>query len=182
MGELMSGLERGCVQIYTGDGKGKTTAALGLSLRAMGHGLDVLFLQFAKKYYCSEHLEAARIGLEIAQGTEGTPADCTRQIMGIAHWALQPSTQVPIASIELRPRTRPVDMLVLDELGEAMRRGYIGRSDIEELIAIKPKTTELVLTGRGLICLADLADLVTEMRPIKHYFDQGLLARKGIEY
>ena len=56
------------------------------------------------------------------------------------------------------------------------------REDVEALIAIKPATTELVLTGRGRLPLADLADLVTEIRPIKHYFDEGLLARQGIEY
>lgn len=65
---------------------------------------------------------------------------------------------------------------------EAMRRGFVTREDVEALIAIKPATTELVLTGRGLLPLADLADLVTEIRPIKHYFDEGLLARQGIEY
>ena len=100
----MASLEVGKVQIYTGDGKGKTTAALGLALR------------------------------------------------------------------------------ILDELGEAMRRGFVTREDVETLIAMKPTTTELVLTGRGLLPLADLADLVTEMRPVKHYFDEGLLARQGIEY
>ncbi len=73
-------------------------------------------------------------------------------------------------------------MLILDELGEAMRRGFVTREDVETLIAMKPTTTELVLTGRGLLSLADLADLVTEMRPVKHYFDEGLLARQGIEY
>lgn len=56
------------------------------------------------------------------------------------------------------------------------------REDVEALIAMKPTTTELVLTGRGLLPLVDLADLVTEMRPVKHYFDEGLLARQGIEY
>lgn len=109
----MASLEVGKVQIYTGDGKGKTTAALGLAMRATGYGLDVL---------------------------------------------------------------------ILDELGEAMCRGFVTREDVEALIAIKPATTELVLTGRGLLPLADLADLVTEMRPVKHYFDEGLLARQGIEY
>lgn len=63
-----------------------------------------------------------------------------------------------------------------------MRRGFVTREDVEALIAIKPATTELVLTGRRLLPLADLADLVTEIRPIKHYFDEGLLARQGIEY
>lgn len=63
-----------------------------------------------------------------------------------------------------------------------MRRGFVTREDVEELIAMKPATAELILTGRGLLPLADLADLATEMRPIKHYFDEGLLARQGIEY
>ena len=68
-----------------------------------------------------------------------------------------------------------VDVLILDELGEAMRRGFVAREDVERLIALKPATTELVLTGRGLLPLA-------EMHPVKHYFDEGLLARQGIEY
>ena len=137
----MASLEVGKVQIYTGDGKGKTTAALGLAMRAKGYGLDVLMLQFAKKLHCAE------------------------QIMELA-----------------REQISQVDVLILDELGEAMRRGFVTREDVEGLIALKPATTELVLTGRGLLPIADLADLVTEMRPVKHYFDEGLLARQGIEY
>ena len=161
----MASLEVGKVQIYTGDGKGKTTAALGLAFRAMGYGLDVLMLQFAKKLHCSEHDAAQRFGLTIVQADRATPEACAAQIMELA-----------------RERTGSVDVLILDEVGEAMRRGFVTRSDIEDLIAHKPETTELVMTGRGLLPLADLADLVTEMRPIKHYFDEGLLARKGIEY
>ena len=161
----MASLETGKVQIYTGDGKGKTTAALGLAFRAMGYGLDVLMLQFAKKLHCSEHDAAERFGLEIVQADRPTPESCARQIMELA-----------------RKRIGSVDILILDELGEAMRRGFVTREDIEDLIARKPATTELVMTGRGLLPLADLADLVTEMRSVKHYFDEGLLARKGIEY
>lgn len=81
-----------------------------------------------------------------------------------------------------REQINQVDMLIMDELGEAMRRGFVAREDVEGLIALKPTTTEFVLTGRGLLPLANLADLVTEMHPIKHYFDEGLLARQGIEY
>lgn len=81
-----------------------------------------------------------------------------------------------------REQISQVDVLILDELGEAMRRGFVTREDVEALIAMKPTTTELVFTGRSLLPLADLADLVTEMRPVKHYFDEGLLARQGIEY
>ena len=158
----MASLEVGKVQIYTGDGKGKTTAALGLALRATGYGLNVLMLQFAKKLHCAEHDAAPRLGLRIVQADRDTPEACAAQIMELAH--------------------EQIDVLILDELGEAMRRGFVTREDVEALIAIKPATTELVLTGRGLLPLADLADLVTEMRPIKHYFDEGLLARQGIEY
>lgn len=167
----MPTLECGKLQIYTGDGKGKTTAALGLAFRATGYGLNVFMLQFAKKLHCAEHDAAERFGLRIVQATEKTPELCAHEIMGKARAALSPVDG-----------TAPVDVLILDEIGEAMRRGFVTRADVEELIAIKPETTELVLTGRGLLPLADLADLVTEMRPVKHYFDEGLLARKGIEY
>lgn len=162
----MAQLECGKVQIYTGDGKGKTTAALGLSLRARGLGLDVLFLQFAKKLVCAEHEIAPQIGLEIAQATRETPELCAQQILNLAHWALAPAGDAPDASIPIAARNKPVDVLVLDEVGYAMHRGYVTRADIEKLIASKPATTELVLTGRGLLDLADRADLVTEMVPI----------------
>ena len=178
----MAHLDCGKVQIYTGDGKGKTTAALGLALRARGYGLDVLFLQFAKKLVCAEHRAAPALGLEVVQATTNTPEGCAQQIMSMAHWALSPVGAAPEGSIGISTRTEPVDVLILDELGEAMRRGFVTREDVEALIAAKPATTELVLTGRGLLPLADLADLVTEMRPVKHYFDEGLLARQGIEY
>lgn len=159
-------LQTGKVQIYTGDGKGKTTAALGLAMRATGYGLDVVMLQFVKKLVCSEHIAAQKLGLTIVQADAPTPQACAAQI-----WA-QAFTELD----------RGVDVLIVDELGEAMRRGFITRSDVEELLAKKPKNTEIVFTGRGLLPLADLADLVTEMVCHKHYFDEGLLARKGIEY
>lgn len=180
----MSHLDTGKVQIYTGDGKGKTTAAMGLAFRATGYGLNVLMLQFVKKLHCSEHDAAARFGLPILQATRPTPAECAQQIMEMARRAVSTEDQAsaPASPDCELPCPTPVDVLILDEVGEAMRRGLVTREDIEHLIALKPQTTELVLTGRGLTPLADLADLVTEMRPIKHYFDEGLLARKGIEY
>ncbi len=177
----MTRLDEGKVQIYTGDGKGKTTAALGLAFRASGYGLNVLMLQFAKKLHCAEHDAAERFGLKIVQATRDTPEACARQIIELAHRALgaPASTESDGASPHA---VEPVDVLILDELGEAMRRGFVTRQDVEELVNEKPATTELVLTGRGLLPIADLADLVTEMRCEKHYFDEGLLARKGIEY
>lgn len=122
-------------------------------------------MQFAKKLHCAEHDAAPRLGLRIVQADRDTPEACAAQIMELACEQIS-----------------QVDVLILDELGEAMRRGFVTRKDVEGLIALKPTITELVLTGRGLLPLADLADLVTEMRPVKHYFDEGLLARQGIEY
>lgn len=181
----MTHLDTGKVQIYTGDGKGKTTAAMGLAFRATGYGLNVLMLQFVKKLHCSEHDAAAHFGLPILQATRNTPAECAQQIMEMARMAVSEddrASDTPTSPDCGLPCATPVDVLILDEVGEAMRRGFVAREDIEQLIALKPETTELVMTGRGLTPLADLADLVTEMRPVKHYFDEGLLARKGIEY
>lgn len=122
-------------------------------------------MQFAKKLHCAEHDAAPRLGLRIVQADRDTPEACAAQIMELACEQIS-----------------QVDVLILDELGEAMRRGFVTRKDVEGLIALKPTITELVLTGRGLLPLADLADLVTEMRPVKHHFDEGLLARQSIEY
>lgn len=80
----MASLEVGKVQIYTGDGKGKTTAALGLAMRATGYGLNVLMLQFAKKLHCAEHDAAPRLGLRIVQADRDTPKACAEQIMELA--------------------------------------------------------------------------------------------------
>lgn len=105
-------------------------------------------LQFAKKLHCAEHDAAPRLGLRIVQADRDTPEACAAQILELA-----------------REQISQVDALILDELGEAMRRGFVTRKDVEALIAIKPAITKLVLPGRGLLPLADLADLVTEMRP-----------------
>lgn len=135
--------------------------------RCARRATDSTFLgcSLPRKLHCAEHDAAPRLGLRIVQADRDTPEACAAQILELA-----------------REQISQVDVLILDELGEAMRRGFVTRKDVEGLIAQKPATTELVLTGRGLLPLANLADLVTEMRPIKHYFDEGLLARQGIEY
>lgn len=161
-------LECGQVQIYTGEGKGKTTAALGLCLRAYGYGLTPVMLQFIKQFVCAEHRAAQEIGLEIVQAANKDPKEGSRELYEQARKRL---------------KEKSCDVLVLDEVGEALRRGYLTVDMIEQLVQEKPEDIELVMTGRGLIePLGHLADLITEMKPIKHYFDQGLLARKGIEY
>ena len=161
------GLEHGKVQIYTGEGKGKTTAALGLCLRAMGYGLKPMFLQFVKERHCSEHDMAQRIGLEIVQGQGQTGEDRDAYILDVARKAV---------------REGVYDVVVLDELGEAMRLGHVRREDVVRLCLDRCPHTELVLTGRGLESLEDVCDLMTVMTARKHYYDDGVLARRGIEW
>ncbi|MDO5043894.1 MAG: cob(I)yrinic acid a,c-diamide adenosyltransferase [Coriobacteriia bacterium] len=164
----MSQLDVGKVQIYTGDGKGKTTAALGLMLRAFGFGLHPRMYQFMKHMFCSEHEAAQQFGLEIIQSQDKDPQKGVRDLYERALKDLE---------------EEQVDVLILDETGEAMRRGLITREDIKRLIEAKPSHVELVFTGRDLEDkIGDLADLITEMALKRHYFDSGLLARKGIEY
>ncbi len=161
-------LVHGFIQIYTGEGKGKTTAALGLMFRAVGYGLDARMLQFMKHVYTSEQAAAERFGFSIEQALATDPDIGCQEILQKAKDYLAEGE---------------VDVLILDETGEALRRGFIDRSDIEALIEMKPDKTELVFTGRYLEDkIGDLADLITEMKLQKHYFDAGVLARKGIEF
>jgi len=173
-------LERGLVQVYTGNGKGKTTASLGLALRAVGRGLKVCMVQFIKgggQY--GEHLSAEKLAplLTIHQtGREGwihkdrlDPED-----IRIAREALELARQAVTGA--------EYDLVILDEINGAAWFGLVGVEDVLSLIDAKPATVELVLTGRS----ADerviaAADLVTEMREIKHYFAAGVQARIGIE-
>ncbi len=173
-------LERGCIQVYTGNGKGKTTAALGLALRAVGRELKVCMIQFMKgggPY--GEHLAASRLApfLTIIQtGRKGwvnrenpDPEDqrLAREALGMAESALTGGDY---------------DLVILDEINGAVSFGLIGVDDVLALMGRKPPAVELVLTGRN----ADerviaAADLVTEMREVKHYYKQGVPARIGIE-
>lgn len=161
-------LDEGMIQIYTGEGKGKTTASFGLAMRAKGHGLDVRIIQFIKHLHTSEMVSAENLGIPVYHAPSTDASVGCRELYDLVHGWLKEGD---------------VDVVILDETGEAMRRGHITREDIEELIKLKPEKTELVFTGRGLDeRIGDLADLVTEMKPVKHYFDAGWIARKGIEY
>lgn len=173
-------LAQGCVQVYTGNCKGKTTAALGLALRAVGRGLKVIMIQFMKgggPY--GEHLAAARLAPEltiIPTGREGwvnkdNPASEDVELAGQA-----------LALAREKLLSGDYDLVILDEVNGAAGFGLISVDDILALIASRPPAVELVLTGRN----ADprviaAADLVTEMVEIKHYYKAGVPARLGIE-
>ena len=172
-------MERGYVQVYTGNGKGKTTAALGLALRAAGRGFKVCVLQFIKgggPY--GEHLIAGKLAPYLTIIQTGKPGRVnTRDISEdrrLAQEALKQAKELLISGA--------FDLLILDEINGAAWYGLIDVEQVLELIRLKPEHTELVLTGRN----ADerviaAADLVTEMREIKHYYKAGVPARTGIE-
>jgi len=173
-------LEKGLVQVYTGDGKGKTTASLGLALRAVGRGLRVCMIQFIKgggQY--GEHLAAQKLAPLLTIHQTGRDGWIFRD-------KLDPEDiRIARESFDLAYRTLTggeYDLVILDEINGAAWFGLISVDDILQLIKQKPADVELVLTGRS----ADerviaAADLVTEMREIKHYYQQGVLARVGIE-
>lgn len=171
-------LKKGCVQIYTGNGKGKTTAALGLALRASGAGLRVFIGQFAKGSLCSEHVALAKFapGIRIKQfGKECfIRRNPDEDDMGLARKGF--------SEIRKIVSSRKYDLVVLDEITIANKYGLVKVDEVLDLIKTKPTEVEIVLTGRNADKrLLKAADLVTEMREVKHYFKTGLPARAGIE-
>jgi cob(I)alamin adenosyltransferase len=169
---------KGYVQVYTGDGKGKTTAALGLSLRAAGAGLKVFIAQFIKMGDYSEIKALERfsdlIGVEqygLGRFIKGKPSVEDIQAAG------KGLEKIRAVLIEAQH-----DVVIMEEANVAVMCGLFSADDILELIAIKPDSVELIITGRGADPrVIEKADLVTEMKCIKHYYDQGVQARIGIE-
>lgn len=169
----------GKVQVYTGDGKGKTTAALGLALRASGHGGAVYIGQFMKgrdsgELYAVRHLP----GVTLEQYGEPGWVYPDRVKDGQRSQA-----EAGLARAREALGGGNYRIVILDELNVALDLGLLERQDVLDLVRARPRGTELVLTGRNAHpdVLAH-ADLVTEMRAVKHPFDAGIPARRGIEY
>lgn len=169
---------KGFVQIYTGDGKGKTTAAMGLALRAVGAGLRVYVGQFAKPGKSSEvkALQERFPGVTVEQyGTGGfvRGKPTTEQVRAAA----QGCTQLRRAL-----RSRAYNVVIADELCTAVAMKLVTLKTAKDLVRDRPDSVELVLTGgRAPQGLIKCADLVTEMKKVKHYYDRNVKARKGIE-
>ncbi|MBN2711218.1 MAG: cob(I)yrinic acid a,c-diamide adenosyltransferase [Planctomycetes bacterium] len=169
---------QGYVQVYTGNGKGKTTAAIGLAVRAAGAGLRVLFSQFAKKGERSEHRALARFGDLISLKQWGSGSFIknapTEEDARLAEHGF--------AEISEDVRSGRFDVVVLDEINIAVHYKLIDAGRVVELMRAKPDAVELVLTGRYADpAVLEAADLVTEMNPVRHYFEKGVDARIGIE-
>ena len=193
-------LEKGLIQIYTGDGKGKTTAALGLAFRALGHGCKVFIISFMKGYtYLGELYSAERYGdrLKIVQFGRGCSyaalikegfADC----VGCGACFLtednleERDKDMARQGFELAKKIicqGEYDIVVLDEICNTFRYGLLAVEEVVELLQKKPPQLEVILTGREAPQkLIDLAHLVTEMKAVKHPFDYGIRGRRGIEY
>ncbi len=171
---------KGLVQVYTGNGKGKTTAALGLALRAIGHGMKVFIIQFMKgKTGYGEQEAAARYAPNLTIFRAGREAFVSK--------AKPDPLDVKLAqdgfSIAQRAvQNREHDIIILDEINTVIDYGLLPLPDLLQLIDSKPETVELILTGRNAHPkVLEKADLVTEMVERKHYYKRGIPARKGIE-
>ncbi len=195
-----SHLEQGLIQVYTGDSKGKTTSALGLALRAIGHGFFVCMIQFLKGgAYTGELFSAQRLypNLDISQygitcpysalirqgeaqcrgcgkcfSEKGKPTEENRELVSLAWRAAEKAIT-----------SEAYEIVILDEINHALHFELLPVADVLSLLARKPARVEVILTGRNAPPeLLAAADLVTEMRMIKHPFQKGIKSRRGIEY
>lgn len=175
-------MERGMIHIYCGDGKGKTTAAIGLAVRAAGCGMKVLFARFLKNENSGELKvldsvpEIEVLHLERSYGFFNTLTEEEKEEVRQMYGGLWDNIKKRISCGEFR-------MLIIDEFMAAYRYGLIDREEAAGFLKEKPEGLEMVLTGRDPAPeLTSLADYVSEIRKVKHPFDQGILARRGIEF
>ena len=174
-------LPQGMIQVYTGNGKGKTTAALGLACRAVGHGFKVIMIQFLKGNMEYGEIETAKKmapfltikqtgrGCLLNRSEHPEPEDiaCAQEAMDLAQEVL---------------RGGDYDMVILDEINVAVDLGLVTTEEVMKLLDERPPHVEVVLTGRYAVPeIIERADLVTEMVERKHYYQQGVHARVGIE-
>ena len=168
----------GLVHIYTGDGKGKTTAAMGLALRAYGAGLKVLVVQFLKGMDTSELKPLHVLGIPVGR------SDTTKFIPDMTVEERESCKNTQQNNFERMYRSLDqFDCVVLDEVLGAIATHMVSEDAVEKLIREKPENTELVLTGRNAPEeLVLLADYVSNIQSVKHPYNQGVTARKGIEF
>ena len=176
----MKKLEQGFVQVYTGEGKGKTSAAFGLALRAIGRDLKVCIIQFIKggfdygELYSTKYLPNLKIKA-FGRGKFVTETPPTKEDTKLANEALEFAKNVL--------KKGDFDIVILDEINVALKLNLVKLEKVIQLIKNKPKHVELVLTGRNAPQeILDVSDLVTKMKEIKHPYNKGIPPRKGIEY
>lgn len=179
-------LEKGLVQIYTGDGKGKTTAAFGLALRAAGQGNKVLIYQFLKPATLDigERFALELGGIKIRVETLDIEWDMSKSLKDEKKAAdVKKAISEVLGRIAETAEKRFYDVIILDEIVFCLSKGLAKLEDVRKIIGKRDSRVEIVLTGSGATKeLMGMADLVTEMKKIKHPFDKGIKARRGIEF
>ena len=176
----MNKLKQGFVQIYTGNGKGKSTAAIGQAVRAAGFGLKTYIVQFMKEYPYSELISMKNLSEWITVEQFGNDKFVyKKELPGIED--LQKAKE-GLDTAKEKMLSGEFDLIILDEAIVAIYFNLIRVENLVDIIKNKPESVELILTGR--YCpeeLIELADLVTEMKEVKHYFQKGITSRRGIE-
>ncbi|MCG0277795.1 MAG: cob(I)yrinic acid a,c-diamide adenosyltransferase [Thermanaeromonas sp.] len=173
-------MRKGLTLVYTGNGKGKTTAALGLALRAIGHGQRVFMIQFMKGSAEYGEIQAARYLPHFTLVQKGLPTfvkkgEPSPEDLRLAREGLELAKQVIQAGEH--------ELIILDEVNVAVDYGLLREQDVLELIDLKPEGVTLVLTGRyASDSLLGKADMVSEVKDVKHHFQRGIPSQPGIEY
>ena len=174
--------ETGLIHVYTGTGKGKTTSAVGLAIRALGAGLKVCYASFHKdpdKYGYHEIKELQELGARVMVFAKGHP----HLDKSIDEGKICTDVVAAIETISALLASETIDLLVMDEILISVRDRYLNEDILLQFIKNKPQFMELVLTGRGATpSVMELADYVSEIQKIKHPYDEGVVSRKGIEF
>ncbi len=172
--------EKGLIYVFTGEGKGKTTAAIGQAVRSIGQGWKVLIVQFIKQVISGEVAPLKKLGVEVypmGLGYVGILTDRKERAQHVQ--AAERAFDFTKGKLD----TGGYDLLILDEVNNAVHLGLLEVGEVLEFLKSKPKNLSVILTGRDAPQeFLELADLVSEVREIKHPFREGLRGKKGIEY
>ena len=173
---------KGLIQVYTGDGKGKTTATLGLAVRARGHNLKVCYIYFHKgpdRWEYGEHDTLQKLGVDIFGFAKKHP----HFFKNIDHAKIRKECLRALEFVKKIYQENKYDILILDEINISVRDGFLKEEEVLGILDSKPKHLELIFTGRGVTKkIIEKADLVSEIKKIKHPYDVGVKRRRGIEY
>lgn len=175
-------MEKGLIQIYTGSGKGKTTAAVGQAVRAAGHGLKPRLVYFHKnpeKWRYGEFKKLEELGIK----SEGFAKKHPHFFEGVSEKKMRKESVEGLKHIRNIFKKDEIDLLILDEILISYRDGYLEEEELLQLLEDKPEDLEVILTGRGASeKLIEAADLVSRMENVKHPLEKGVGSRKGIDY
>ncbi|MBU4310239.1 cob(I)yrinic acid a,c-diamide adenosyltransferase [bacterium] len=173
---------KGLIQVYTGDGKGKTTVAVGLACRACGHNLKVCYVYFHKDpkiWEYGEHRTLRKLGVD----TFGFAKKHPHFFKEIGPDEIRRECLEGLEFIKKVYQENKYDILILDEINISIRDGFLKEEEVLNILDSKPENLELILTGRGATeKIIEKADLVSQIKKIKHPYDFGVKRRKGIEY